>query len=216
MRIIIIGCGRMGSGLAQALQLRGHAVTVVDREPSSFERLGPVFRGRTVVGVGFDRNALIQAGIERADALAAVMPSDEANVVAARLATEFFHVPRVVVRLYDPRKAEIYTRLGLQTISALSWGINRTADMLCYSQLDTVMSLGGGGVDLVQLEAPTLLVGHTVQSLMVPASIHVVAISRGGKTFLPTLGTVFQTGDILHVAVTPSAADRLRDLVNAG
>lgn len=216
MRIIIIGCGRMGSGLAQALQLRGHAVSVVDRDPASFERLGPTFRGRTIVGIGFDRQALVEAGIERADALAAVMPSDEANVIAARLASAFFAVPRVVVRLYDPRKAEIYNRLGLQTISPISWGVTRAADMLCYSQLDTVLSLGGGGVDLVQVECPTLLAGRTVQSITVPASIHVVAIGRGGKTFLPTLGTVFQEGDMLHIAVTPAASDRLRAMLDLG
>lgn len=216
MRIIIIGCGRMGSGLAQVLQLRGHSVTVVDRDPASFERLGPAFKGRTVVGVGFDRQALIEAGIERADALAAVMPSDEANVVAARLASEFFHVPRVVVRLYDPRKAEIYNRLGLRTISPISWGINRVADMLSYSPIETVLSLGSGGVDIVEVEAPALLVGRTVQAITVPASIHIVAISRGGKTFLPTLGTVFQGGDILHIAVASSAMERLRQLLGVG
>jgi len=216
MRIIIIGCGRMGSGLAQTLQLRGHSVTVIDRDPRSFERLGPAFKGRTVVGIGFDRQALIEAGIERADALAAVMPSDEANVVAARLASEFFHVPRVVVRLYDPRKAEIYNRLGLRTISPVSWGINRVADMLSYSPLETVLTLGSGGVDIVEVETPTLLVGRTVQAITVPASIHLVAISRGGKTFLPTLGTVFQQGDILHFAVASSATGRLRELLGMG
>ncbi len=213
MRIIVIGCGRMGSELAQTLQLRGHMVTVVDREPASFERLGSAFRGRTVVGVGFDRQALIEAGIKRADALAAVMPSDEANVVAARLAKEFFKLPRVVVRLYDPRKVEIYNRLGLQTVSPILWGANRIADMLCYSQLDTVVSLGGGEVDIVQVESPPLLHGRSVQSITVPASIHVVAIGRGGKTFLPTLGTLFQEGDILHIAVTSGASDRLREML---
>src|SRR4030042_1184683 len=108
MRIIIIGCGRMGSGLAQTLSLRGHAVTVVDRDPQAFERLGPAFKGKTLTGIGFDRDVLLRAGIERADGLAAVTFSDEANVVAARLASNIFHVPRVVARLYDPRKAEIY------------------------------------------------------------------------------------------------------------
>lgn len=213
MRIIIIGCGRMGSGIAHALQMRGHVVTVVDRDPASFDRLGPGFRGKTVVGVGFDRNALVDAGIERADALAAVMPSDEANVVAARLATEFFRVPRVVVRLYDPKKAEVYSRLGLLTISPMLWGIHHAADMLCYAQMDTVVSLGVGGVDIVDVNVSARLAGRTVQSISVPAAIHVVAISRGGKAFLPTMGTVFQMGDVLHIARVPDAADRLRDLL---
>src|SRR5512139_1762646 len=136
MKIIIIGCGRMGSGLARAMSLRGHAVTVVDRDPAAFERLGPTFKGQTVVGIGFDREVLLKAGIDRADGLAALTESDEANVVAARLASQVFHIPRVVARLYDPRKAEIYKRLGLRTIAPVAWGIARAADLLSHSQLE--------------------------------------------------------------------------------
>jgi trk system potassium uptake protein TrkA len=212
MRIIIIGCGRMGSGLAQTLDLRGHAVTVVDKDSAAFERLGPSFKGQTVVGVGFDRDILVQAGIERADGLAAVTESDETNVVAARLASQVFRVPKVVARLYDPRKAEIYRRLGLQTIATTTWGINRIAELLCYSQFESVLSLGGQ-VDIVEVEVPPLLVGRTVTELVVPGEIHVVAISRGGKTFIPTLGTVFREGDLVHVAVLATSADRLKALL---
>ena len=104
---------KLGSGLAQALGLHGHTVTVVDNDPLAFERLGPNFKGQTVLGVGFDRDVLLKAGIERADCLAAVTASDDANVVAARMASQVFHVPKVIARLYDPRKAEIYKRLGL-------------------------------------------------------------------------------------------------------
>lgn len=213
MRIIIIGCGRMGAGLAQTLNLRGHTVTVVDNDPTAFERLGPTFKGQTVVGVGFDREVLLKAGIERADGLAAVTASDEANVVAARLASRVFHVPRVVARLYDTRQAEIYRRLGLQTIAPITWGIHQLADLLCYSPLDTVLSLGSGEVDLVEAEIPPLLVGRTVNELTVPGEIQVVAISRGGTTFLPTLGTVFQDSDLVHLAVLAASADRLRALL---
>ena len=121
-RIITIGCRRTGSGLARILTAKGHAVTMVDIDPEAFERLGPRFAGRIVLGVGFDRDVLIQAGIERADGLAAMTSSDEANVVAARIAREVFKVPRVVARLYDPRKADIYKRLGLQTIQPVTSG----------------------------------------------------------------------------------------------
>ncbi len=212
MRVIIIGCGRMGSGLARTLTLRGHTVTVVDKEPTAFERLGPSFKGRMVAGVGFDREVLVQAGIERADGLAAVTASDEANVVAARMASQVFRVPRVVARLYDPRKAEIYDRLGLQTINTTSWGINRIADLLCYSQFEPVVSLGGQ-VDLVEVQLPPLLAGRTANELTVPGELMVVAISRGGKTFLATLGTVFQEGDVVHLAVLSTAVDRLKALL---
>jgi len=213
MRIIIIGCGRMGAGLAQTLNLNGHSVTVVDKDPVAFERLGPAFKGQTVVGVGFDRDVLLQAGIKRADGLAAVTASDEANVVVARLASQVFHVPRVVARLYDTRQAEIYRRLGLQTIAPITWGVHQLADLLCFSPLDTVLSLGSGEVDVVKTEIPLLLVGRTVNELTVPGEIQVVAISRGGTTFLPTLGTVFQNGDLVHLVVLAASADRLRALL---
>jgi trk system potassium uptake protein TrkA len=213
MRIIIIGCGRMGSGLAKSLSLRGHQVTVIDEDPSRFEQLGPAFQGRTITGVGFDRGVLIQAGIERTDALASVTPSDEVNVIAARLAGQVFRVPRVVARLYDPRKAEIYRRLGLQTIDPVAWGVNRIADLLCYSPLDTVLSLGGGEVDVVQTGLSPLLAGRRVNDLTVPGEIQVIAISRGGQTFIPTLGTVFQEGDLIHLTVASSSGDRLRALL---
>ncbi len=212
MKIIIIGCGRVGAGLAQNLCLRRHAITVVDKDPAAFARLGPAFPGKTVVGIGFDREVLIAAGIERADGLAAVTASDEVNVVAARLANQFFHVPRVVARLYDPRKAEIYERLGVQTISTTTWGINRIADLLCYSELEPIMSLGAD-VDLVAVDAPPLLVGRKVADVMVTGQIHVVAISRGGKTFLPTLGTTFQDGDWVYLALLAQDADRAKALL---
>ena len=212
MRIIVVGCGRMGAGLAQTLSLQGHAVTVVDSDPAAFERLGPAFKGQTVVGVGFDREVLLQAGIARADCLAAVTASDDANIVAARLASQVFRVPKVVARLYDPRKAEIYRRLGLQTIAPVTWGINRIAELLCYSPLETVLTLGSD-VDLVEAEVPALLVGRTVKELTILGEVHVVAISRGGKTFLPTLGTVFHEGDRLHLVVLATSADRLKALL---
>ena len=215
MRIIVIGCGRMGAGLAQDLSLQGHSVTVVDSDSTAFERLGPVFKGQTIVGVGFDREVLLRAGIQRADGLAAVTVSDEANVVAARLASQFFHVPRVVARLYDPRKAEIYDKLGLQTISMTTWGINRIADLLSYSEFEPVISIGSE-VDLVEVDVPPLLYGRTVRDLVITGEVHVVAVSRGGKTFLPTLGTAFQKGDVLHVALLASSADRLKALLGLG
>jgi trk system potassium uptake protein TrkA len=213
MRIIVIGCGRMGAGLAQDLSLQGHSVTVVDSDSTAFERLGPVFKGQTIVGVGFDREVLLRAGIQRADGLAAVTVSDEANVVAARMASQVFRVPRVVARLYDPRKAEIYRRLGLQTISPVTWGVHHIAELLCYSPLETVLSLGSGDVELIEAEAPPLLVGRTMNDLMILGEIHVVAVTRGGKTFLPTLGTVFQEGDQLHLAVLATSVNRLKGLL---
>lgn len=209
MKILIIGCGRMGAGLARALEVRRHAVVVVDREQAAFGKLGAAFKGQAVAGSGVDREALLEAGIERADGLAAVTASDEVNVVAARVAMQVFRVPRVVARLYDPRKAEIYRRLGLQTITPVAWGINRIAELLCHSPLNAVHSLGSGEVDLVEAEVPPLLVGRTVGEVTIPGEVHAVAVSRAGRTFLPTPGTVFHKGDLVHLAALGTSADRL-------
>jgi trk system potassium uptake protein len=216
MKIIIIGCGRTGAGLARTLGLGGHAVTVVDPDPASFERLGPSFKGQSLAGVGFDRDVLVRAGIERADALAAVTASDEVNVVTARVARQMFKVPRVVAHLYDPRKAEIYKRLGLQTVTPITWGINRIADMLCYSGLDTVASLGNGAVDIVDAEVPRLLAGRPVADVTVHGEINVGAITRRGQTFLPSPDTIFQEGDLAHFVLLAASADRLRQLLALG
>jgi len=216
MRIIIIGCGHTGGGLARELSLAGHAVTVVDSNPASFERLGPSFKGEMITGVGFDRDVLLRAGIERADGLGAVTSSDETNVVTARVAREVFHVPKVVARVYDPRKAEIYRRLGLQTISPVSFGIQRLAELLTFSPVERVQSLGSGDVDIVEAEISPLVAGRTVKDLTVPDEVRVVAITRSGKTFLPTMGTVFQEGDRLHIAVLATSADRLKALLGIG
>ncbi len=213
MRIIVIGCGRMGSTLARKLSLQGDAVTVVARDKADFERLGTHFNGQTIVGIEFDQDILKQAGIQRCDALAAVTASDEINVVAARLAGQIFRVPKVIARVYDPRKAEIYQRLGLQTIDPTTWGVRQVADLLAYSTLDTVISLGTGKVDIVDAEAPQILIGRTVKELDVPGEINVVAISRGGNTFLPTLGATFQSGDTIHLAVSGAGARRLRSML---
>ena len=160
MKIIIIGCGRVGSGLARMLSNRDHQVTMIDSDPLSFERLGKNYKGKTVVGIGFDRQTLLDAGIEKADAFAAVTASDEANAVAARIAKNVFRVPRVAARIYDPRKADIYRRLGMQTISPVALGIVRMAELLSFSNLAVVDSLGSGEVKIVDIEVPPMLAGR--------------------------------------------------------
>jgi trk system potassium uptake protein TrkA len=213
MKIIIIGCGRVGSGLAKLLSNRGHQVTMIDSDPVAFERLGKAFKGKTVVGIGFDRQAMLDAGIEKADAFAAVTASDEANAVAARIAKNVFRVPRVAARIYDPRKADIYRRLGMQTISPVALGISRMAELLSFTNLAISESVGSGEVNMVDIEIPPMLVGHKVEEITIPREVHIVALSRGGKTFLPLSVAVFEEGDIVHLAVLATSQDRLKDLV---
>ncbi len=212
MRMIIVGCGRNGAGLAQTLSKMGHTVTVIDSNASTFQALGTAFRGETVEGVGFDRDVLLKAKIDRTDALAAFTSSDESNAVIARIAREIYHVPKVVARLYDREKAEIYRRLGVQTLSSTTWGIKRAADLLCYSPLNTVFSVGNGDVDIVEIEVPPLMAGHKVSELMVPGEVHVAAITRGNKTVLPTMGMALQNGDVLYIAVVVASSGRLKRL----
>lgn len=216
MKMIIVGCGRSGSGLALALSRMGHTVTVIDSDGSAFKALGTSFRGETIEGVGFDRDVLLRAKIDRTDALAAFTSSDESNAVIARIAREIYHVPKVVARLYDREKAEIYRHLGIQTLSATTWGIRRAIDILSYSPFNTVFSVGNGDVDMVEIETSPLMTGHKVSELTVSGEIHVVAIGRGNKTVLPTMGTVLQKGDLLYIAVAVSSIGSLKQLLGKG
>ena len=216
MKIVVFGCGRVGSGLAKALSIRRHTVTVVDVDPAAFERLGGNFPGRTMRGSAVDRETLVAAGVERADGVAAVTSTDESNEICARMAMRDFRVPKVVARLYDPFKADVYHHLGVQTVTPVTWAVHRMAELLCHSHLDTVISLGSGEVDMVETEVPPLLVGRTVPELRVPGEIRVVAITREGRTFLPTDGTLFCKGDRLHIALLGASSDRLRTLLGLG
>jgi trk system potassium uptake protein TrkA len=216
MRFIVAGCGRTGAGLAQVLDASGHVVAVIDADAGAFERLGPTFRGATIHGIGFDREVLERAGIREVDGLAAVTGDDEVNAVVARLASRRFHVPRCVARLYDPRRAEIYRRLGVQVVAPVDWSIHRTADLLTFAQGAVTTSLGSGQVDLVDAEAPHLLDGRSVAEVSVAGEVLPVAISRAGRTFIPTPATTVQAGDILHLAVVSASRGRLERLLGTG
>lgn len=212
MKTIIIGCGRVGSELARTLSLRGQQITVIDQDPEAFTRLGANFKGRTVAGLGFDKAVLLKAGIEKADALAAVTASDAANVVASRIAKQFFNVPRVAARVYEPRTAEIYQRLGLWIISPVRIGVDHLARILSFSQGDVVQSMGVGDVQLVDISAPAFLDGRPAKTVAIAGEIRVVAITRMNKTFLPDGNTILHTDDLLHLAVLSSSMDRLKSL----
>ncbi|MGI6497616.1 MAG: potassium channel family protein [Oscillospiraceae bacterium] len=216
MKIIIVGCGRNGAGLAQLLSKAGHTITVIDSNASAFSQLGEQFKGRTIEGVGFDKDILTKAGVDKTDALAAFTSSDESNAVIARIAREIYHVPKVVARLYDREKAEIYKQLGIQTLSSTTWGIKRAADLLTYTPLDAVFSFGSGDVELVRIEVPSLVAGRKVNDLTVLGDIHVVAIERDNKTILPMSGTVFQRRDILYIATAVSSGGQLKKLLGLG
>ena len=213
MKVIIVGCGKLGSGLAKALVRKGNQVTIIDQNPEAFDLLGENFQGETIVGTGYDREILDRANISRADAMIACSKSDEANALIGKLARDVYHVPRVISRLYDPRRAQIYRSLGIQTLSTTTWGEQRAMEMLSYEKLDSVLTIGDSQVEIIRAETPALLVGRTVSELTVYGEIHVVAVSRNSKPFLPSQGTELHQDDVLYIAVLASSANRLKTLL---
>ncbi len=213
MKTIIMGYGRIGSQVGKLLTEQQHDVTIIDHDADADGRLGPNFRGRIIRGLGFDQNVLIQAGIQEAEAFVAASHSDNANIVSARIARNIFHVPRVVARLFDPIRAEIYQRLGLITISPNNWGAERIIQLLTHSELDVWDSFGRGEVSLVHLDAPSQLIGRSVNQLSVPGELLVASITRNEQAFIPTTGTVFQDGDLLNLVVLSSSMQRLEAML---
>lgn len=216
MKIIIVGCGRIGSGLAMKLSQSDNEIIVIDQEPLTFKHLSTGFKGKTIAGVGFDREVLLAAGIKRTDSLAAVTSNDEANALTARIASQIFGVPRVVSALHEPRKAEIYRRLGLQVFDPMSWGVNRVADLLSFAPVNVAMSIGNGDVDIMEIEIPALLVGRRVGELTIPGEVSVVSISRGNRSIIPVISTVFEDRDLVHLAVATASVERLKSLLGLG
>ncbi len=213
MKVIVVGLGRMGTGLALNLMRKGHQVTVIDSNPEAFQNLGKDFSGNKVTGIGFDRDVLKKARIDQVDAVVSCTASDEANVVIARIAKNIYRVPRVVARLYDSTKADLYRRIGIQTISTTAWGIERATELLTYHQMDSVFEMGNGNVNVVRIEVPPLLVGHAVKEIMAIGEIYVTGVSRYNKTFIPTAGTTLEAEDILYITVVASAAHKLKSML---
>jgi trk system potassium uptake protein TrkA len=216
MNVIVMGCGRVGEQLSHLLLEEGHQVTVIDVDPLALARLGPDFKGRKVNGIGFDQEVLRSAGIETADAFAATSSSDNANIIAARIARNHFRVPRVVARLYDPSRAESYQRLGLLTISSTTWGAERIRELITHDELDPIMSFGSGEVCLLTVETPFHLVGKMAKHLVVPGEIQLIAITREGHAFIPLSGTELRTGDLLHMALLASAMGQIKVFLGLG
>lgn len=213
MRAIIVGCGRVGSLLTQLLEQGGHQAVVVDKNPAAFRRLPAEFRGRTVTGVGFDRDTLRSAGIERADAFAAVTSGDNSNFVAASVARDTFRVPTVVARIYDPQREQIYRRLGIRTISSTSWGAHKIKRILEHADLHQRAELGNGEVELIEARISSMAAGRLVRDITFPGEALVYAVVRAGRALVPTPGTILEEGDTVHMSVERAAIDKLEGLL---
>ena len=213
MKIIIIGCGRMGSGLALRLVRSSHDVCVVDNDPRAFERLGHVFSGQVIQRDALDQESFHESSIEKADGLAAVTGNDAVNIVVARAARQMFRVPKVIARTHDPRYSELYHKLGIQTVTNVSLGIERISELLTFSYLDIIRGIGNGEVGIVRYEIHPTLAGQQVKDLTIPGEIVVISLTRKGKTSIPTLGTTFERGDVVHIAVEERSVDRLKNVL---
>ena len=213
MRVIIVGCGRVGSALANALSAERHEVVVIDRNPLSFGRLSREFNGRMLTGVGFDRDTLQNADTEGAQALAATTDSDNVNIVVALTAKETFKVPHVVARIYDPQAAEIYRREGIPTVTPTVWAANTMKMMIVHPPLASLSTCGSGEVQFLTVEVPSPLAGRTVQDLTLPGEALVGAVVRRGQAMIASTNTRLEAGDVLHITAAVSAIPKLEKLL---
>jgi trk system potassium uptake protein TrkA len=212
VHVVIMGCGRVGSSLAAAVERLGHTIAVIDKDAQAFRRLGTDFHGQQVVGVGFDKKVLIEAGIERAGAFAAVSSGDNSNIISARVARETFGVEQVVARIYDAKRAEVYERLGIPTVATVSWTTDRLMRTLLPDGVASAWRDPTGKVAIVQLPIHEGWVGHTVAELEQSIAARVAFIMRFGTGVLPTLKTVVQADDQVYVS---ALSGTISDVSNA-
>ena len=203
MNLIVVGCGRVGAELAYRLFKGGHQVIVVDSNRESFNRLHADFRGRTLEGEGLAESVLERAGIKEANGLAAVTNSDTLNAVVAHTARVFYHVPVVVARNYDPNLRVVIEAFGLQTVSSTFWGAQRVEELLTNPSQRVVFSAGNGEVEVYEISIPEIWNGRTLGELMEPLKqCFAVAVTRAGRSSLPDMAMVFQSGDSINISST--------------
>lgn len=211
MHVIVIGCGRVGSGLAVALTKAGHTVAIIDKTPKSFRRLPADWPGQQILGSGFDRDLLEEAGIRRADSLAAVTSGDNTNILCARIARETYEISRVVARIYDPRRAEIFQRLGIPTIPTVAFTIEHVMRRIIPERAITEWSSSTGHLHLIEQPLPAEWEGHKLpREVLTGNQIRVVAVTRAGAPAIDTEDFIGQEGDVLHLIVTGDAGREMQ------
>jgi len=210
MRIVVVGCGRIGAQLANRLFRAGHKVVVIDVVASAFENLDPDFRGRTLEGDVLAQDMLRRAGIEQTQGLAAMTSSDTLNAVIAHLARTVYHIPNVVVRNYDPHWQSVYETFGIQAVAPSERGAQRMEELLSDAALITVFSAGNGEVEIYELTVPHVWNGRSVGDLLNHGGCVCVALTRAGKAALPTPDMTVETGDVLHLSATFEGIEALR------
>jgi trk system potassium uptake protein TrkA len=204
-----MGCGRVGSVLAKVLERYDHSVAVIDRDAAAFRRLHPEFAGQRITGIGFDRDTLIEAGIERANAFAAVSSGDNSNIISARVARETFGIENVVARIYDARRAEVYQKLGIPSVATVRWTADQVIRRMLPEGLLSEWRDPSGHVLLAEVAYAPEWVGHRLSALEAAAGVRVALITRLGEGRLPQAQTVVQEGDLVHVVMTDGQRDQV-------
>jgi trk system potassium uptake protein TrkA len=216
VHVVIMGCGRVGSQLARSLEGLGHDVAVIDRDAGAFRRLPVEFSGRRVNGVGFDRDTLVEAGIEQAQAFAAVSNGDNSNIISARVARETFGVENVVARIYDARRAEVYEKLGIPTVATVRWTADQVLRRLLPQGLLSQYRDPSGRVILAEVAVAPEWIGSRLSALEEAAGVRAVFLTRLGVAQLPGPATVIQEGDLVHVALEFEHRERVVQAFAAG
>ncbi|HVL50329.1 MAG TPA: TrkA family potassium uptake protein [Actinomycetota bacterium] len=212
MHAVIVGCGRVGAELARVLEGRGYTVSIIDKDPNAFEqRVLPGFSGKKLVGMGFDQEILEEAGIQQAQIFASVTRGDNSNIVSARIAKEHYNVPKVAALIYDPRRAQMYERLGIATVATVAWATDQILARVLPSAKSVEWTIGSGEVVVIGFPAPPAFIGRPVEDLRDPAKARVVALTRFGDTQIPDLKTIIQEGDMIHLAVARSALPEMEE-----
>ena len=210
-----MGCGRVGSTLALYLEDRSHTVSIIDANPEAFRRLGSKFSGDKVTGFGFDREVLRNAGIEEAGAFAAVSSGDNSNIIAARVAREMFGVDNVVARIYDPRRAAVYQRLGIPTVATVRWTADQILRRMLPEGSEPEWRDASGLIRIEALEAPEAWIGTKVRSLE-EVGTKVAFLTRLGEAMMAWPNLVLQDGDLLHLVMTEKHAEAVKAAVDKG
>jgi len=217
VHVVIMGCGRVGSTLARSLEDRDHSVAIIDTNPDAFRRLGASFSGVKVTGVGFDRDVLDVAGIDRADAFAAVSSGDNSNIIAARVAREGFGIPQVVARIYDPGRAEVYQRLGITTVATVRWTADQVMRRLLPGHADEPDYRDPSGtIRIDSVQVTSAWVGSQTLSFQEQSGARIAWIDRLGEGVLPSRSSVLQEGDVLHLVSREETADRVFAVFSRG
>ncbi len=216
VHVVIMGCGRVGSTLANSLEERNHTVAVIDTEPGSFRRLGPDFNGDQITGYGFDQAVLEKAGIRRADAFAAVSSGDNSNIIAARVARETFGISQVVARIYDPGRAEVYQRLGITTVGTVKWTANQVLRRILPAGAEPDFRDPSGTIRVDHITVPEAWVGQRTIHFQEQAGCRIAWIDRLGEGTLPHRESVLQEGDMVHLVMREESAATVYEVLERG